>query len=110
MKKNPERHQKGMLTKERILDLLRDNDALLRRYSVRKIGLFGSYAIGTQTTKSDVDLLVEFAEPTYDNFIGLVNALEDLLERRVDILTPDGLATIRVDAVADRIRKTLVYG
>ena len=105
-----EHKQEHALTREAILDTLGRSDALLKKYGVRRIGLFGSYALGTQTAGSDVDFLVEFSEPTYDNFIGLTDALERLLNRKVDILTPDGLDTIRVPEVADSIRKALAYG
>lgn len=98
------------LTREGILGTLRRNEALLRKYGVKRIGLFGSYARETQTASSDVDFLVEFSEPTYDNFIGLTEALEGLLARKVEILTPDGLDSIRVPEVADSIRNALAYG
>ncbi len=107
MRKNKE---KKVLTKEQILRTLRQNHELLQDYAVKRIGLFGSYATGTQTSRSDVDLLVEFSEPTYDNFIGLANELERLLGKKVDILTPDGLETIRVGDVAESIKKVLAYG
>jgi len=79
------------LTRRHILRLLRQNPRLLEKYAVKKIGLFGSYAKGRQTGKSDIDFLVEFERPTYDNFIGLARGLERLFGRRVDILTPEGL-------------------
>ena len=104
------RHKELALTKQRIFSILRENPLLLERYSVRKIGLFGSLAAGRQTAKSDVDLLVEFEQPTYDNFLGLSRAIENLLGRKVEIVTPDGLAGIRVKEVAESIRKALAYG
>ena len=93
--------EKKALTKEQILRTLRQNHELLQNYAVKRIGLFGSYATETQTARSDIDFLVEFSEPTYDNFIGLANELEQLLGKKVDILTPDGLETIRIGDVAE---------
>ncbi|MBI1779366.1 MAG: nucleotidyltransferase family protein [Proteobacteria bacterium] len=101
---------KSELTRQGILRTLRQNAELLERYSVRKIGLFGSYAKGKQNERSDIDLLVEFERPTYDNFLGLSEHLEKLLGRKVEILTPDGLESIRVKEIADDIRSALAYG
>lgn len=98
------------LTRQDIFRILRESRPTLDRFAVRRIGLFGSYATGRQTQASDIDLLVEFDRPSYDNFAGLQDALERLFGRKVEILTPDGLDGIRIPRVADSIRKTLVYG
>jgi uncharacterized protein len=100
---------KAALSRYEIFRVLRENRDLLDRYGARRIGLFGSHARGDQTDRSDVDLVVEFAQPTYDNFIGLTRALEDLFGRRVEILTPDGLDSIRVPKIAADIRKALTF-
>jgi hypothetical protein len=63
--------------------------AMRRMFGVGKIGIFGSCARGTMRPGSDVDIEVEF-EPgseTWANFIGLADYLEDLLGRRVDLVT-----------------------
>jgi len=41
-----------------------------------------------------VDILVEFfpAEKTFRNYVGLVYLLEDLLQREVELVTPEGLS------------------
>ena len=101
--------KKTGLTRQSILRLLRQNRRLLDKYSVLSIGLFGSYAIGKQTPRSDVDFLVEFERPTYDNFIGLSRELEILFGRKVEVLTPHGLGSIRIPEVAESIRKVLAY-
>ena len=53
--------------------------------------------------------LVDFERPTCDNFLGLSKDLERLFGRKVDILTPQGLESIRVKSIAESIRKTLAY-
>ncbi len=57
-------------------------------------GLFGSFVRGDQRADSDVDVLVEFEEgqKTFDHFIGLSFLLEDLLGRRVELVTCDSLS------------------
>ena len=80
--------------KSEIFDFLRANKDSIHSYGVKKIGIFGSFARNTQQEESDIDILVEF-EPeklNYDGFINLAYFLEDNLERKVDLLTTDGLS------------------
>ena len=100
---------KRSLTGPQILKALRKHQALLKKYSVLRIGLFGSYAKGSPTHKSDIDFLVEFEHCTYDNFLGLIRELEKLFGRTVEVLTPDAVDSIRVDEVAQSIRDSVVY-
>jgi predicted nucleotidyltransferase len=100
---------KNNLTRQGILRALRRNDEVLQKHAVRRIALFGSYATGRHNRKSDLDFLVDFERPTYDNFLGLSKDLERLFGRKVDILTPQGLESIRVKSVAGSIRKTLAH-
>ena len=97
------------LTRQVILRALRRNDELLQKHAVRRIALFGSYATGRQNRKSDLDFLVDFERPTYDNLLGLSKDLERLFGRKVDILTPQGVESIRVKGIAESIRTTLAY-
>ena len=101
--------KKPTLTRAKILKALRDHDEALRTYSVKRIGLFGSYARGKQKRESDIDFLVEFEKPTYDNFYNLIVCLEKLFGRKVEVLTPDGVDSIRVPEVAQSIRDSVVY-
>lgn len=76
-----------------VIDFLRSKGAGIReRYGVRRIGVYGSYSTGTQNEDSDIDILVEFTEPTFDNFMDLAFYLEEILEREVDLVTPKGLS------------------
>jgi uncharacterized protein len=100
---------KPSLTGRQILKTLQKHKALLKKYSVKRIGLFGSYAQGSPTQKSDIDFLVEFEHSTYDNFLGLIRELEKLFGRKVEVLTPDGVDSIRVDEVRQSIRDSVVY-
>ena len=56
------------------------------RYSVTRIGIFGSAARGEIRPDSDVDILVELAEPTFDHYMDLKFRLEDVLNRSVDLV------------------------
>jgi hypothetical protein len=64
----------------------------LRAMGVKSLALFGSAARGEATAGSDMDFLVEFdGPPTFDRYMDLKFHLEDLLGRRVDLVTPDAL-------------------
>lgn len=63
-----------------------------KEYSVKKIGVFGSYAKGNQTESSDIDILVEFKDPTYDNLIDLAFYLEDLYIKKINLITLKGMS------------------
>jgi uncharacterized protein len=83
--------KKPSLTRASILKALREHEDLLRKYSVKRLGLFGSYARGQQKRGSDVDFLVDFERPTYDNFIDLTFSLERLFRRKVELVTSRSL-------------------
>jgi len=75
-----------MIDKE-ILDVLRKEKPYLQEnFGLLSIGLFGSYAKGTQRRDSDVDLLVEFTEPRFDFLAGVQIYLEDRLGKPVEVI------------------------
>ena len=62
------------------------------RFGVQSLRVFGSWARGTATPSSDVDLLVAFDGPaTARRFYGLQLFLEDLLQQPVDLVTEQAL-------------------
>jgi predicted nucleotidyltransferase len=76
-----------------VIEILRSHEPEIRkRFSVKRIGVFGSFARGEQKDTSDVDILVEFEKPTFDNFMNLAFFLEDLFQRKVDLVTPNSLS------------------
>ncbi|MFQ5614136.1 MAG: nucleotidyltransferase family protein [Anaerolineae bacterium] len=99
-----------MPTKEQVVKLLREKyPYLAAEYGVKKVGIFGSYAKGLPDETSDVDIIVEFEQPIGFKFIELVEYLEHLLGKKVDVLTPAGLQGIRVARVAEDITESIVY-
>ena len=84
------RQRDETMTRRAILDRLNSEaPALRKKYGVESLAVFGSMARGDDHEGSDVDILVTFEGPaTFDNFMGLKLDLEDLLGRRVDLLTP----------------------
>ncbi|HON92337.1 MAG TPA: nucleotidyltransferase family protein [Sedimentisphaerales bacterium] len=84
----------AVTTREEILQVIRRNQAQIRGLGATRIGLFGSFVRGQQHADSDVDLLVEFeqGQRTFDHFIRLSFLLEDLLGRKVELVTPEALS------------------
>jgi predicted nucleotidyltransferase len=81
-------------TKAEVLGALHRAGQQLRALGVRRLGLFGSFARGEQSASSDVDLLVEFevGRKSFDHFMELSFLLEDILRRRVEIVTRESLS------------------
>ncbi len=78
---------KTNLSHEDIIRLLKTEKEFLRKeYGVINIGLFGSFAKGTQRVDSDIDFLVEFEEPRYDWIAGLQIYLEKRFNRKIEIV------------------------
>ena len=80
--------------KDQIITLLHGDEARIRALGVKRLGLFGSFARGEQRADSDIDILVEFeaGQKTFDRFITLGFSLEELLGRRVDLITVESLS------------------
>lgn len=93
-----------------IIEILKKHEQEIKdRFGVKRIGVFGSCAKGEQKEDSDVDLVVEFENPSFDNFMDLAFYLEALFGRSVDILTPEGIKGIRIKEIADDIMRGVVY-
>ena len=81
-----------MLRSDEILDFLKQHRKDIEvRFSVKRIGLFGSFLHGSASDKSDVDILVELTHPTFDQYMDLKFFLEDKLGRPVDLVLADSL-------------------
>lgn len=81
-------------TKQDILNVLDKNQIRLKALGVRRIGVFGSFVRGEQHPDSDIDLLVEFAsgKKTFDTFMELSFFLEEVLQRRIELVTIESLS------------------
>ncbi len=84
--------------KAHLIALIQRNQATVRNFGVARLGLFGSFVRDEPQPGSDVDLIVEFEEEekTFDNLMGLSFFLEDTLQRRVELLTPESLSPLSV--------------
>lgn len=80
-----------MFSKQQILKVIENNAGKLRRFGVKRIGLFGSYLYGTAKETSDIDLIVEFSNKTFDNYMETKLLLEDLFNCQVDLIPVESL-------------------
>ncbi len=76
------------LNKEKIINMIEKNKEKIRSFGVEKLTLFGSYAEKKGSEESDLDFLVEFEEGRggFKDYIHLLQFLEDLFERDVDLV------------------------
>lgn len=83
-----------VLHKDQIFEQLRLHKDALRDFGVQEIGLFGSYVKNQATKDSDIDFLIDLrkGQKSLFNVIRLGDYLENLLQKKVDIVTPQGLS------------------
>ena len=66
-----------------VIDVLKKHEKEIKdKFGVKRIGVSGSYVRGEEKEGSDIDVLVEFEEPTLHNFMGLIFYLEEFLAKK----------------------------
>ncbi len=81
-----------MKTRSEIENKLRElKPVLFQKYSVDKIGYFGSFSRSEQTNDSDIDILVSFRKPIGWDFFDLQEFLENELKLKVDLVSEKAL-------------------
>ena len=81
---------------------------VLRRNGVKRAAIFGSFVRGEQEEGSDLDILVEFeGGKSLLDLVGLKIELEDLLGRKVDLLTYNSLHPLLKDRILQEQRVIL---
>jgi len=81
---------------------------VLRRYDVKKAAIFGSYVKEEEKDDSDIDILVEFkGQKSLLDLAGLKIELEEILQRKVDVLTYNSLHPLLKDKILQEQRVIL---
>lgn len=94
-----------MITKNDILDKLRDLKPILYKdFSVKEIGLFGSFSDDSYTESSDIDILVELEKPIGWRFFSLEIYLENILGRKIDLVTKSALKKQIKDSILRQVK------
>ena len=96
-----------MELKDILLILKQHKSILSEKFSVKKIGIFGSYAKGTFTDQSDIDFYVVFQDKTVDNITGLWIYLENIYDKKIDLLHYHKRFR---DSLKREIERDIVYG
>ncbi len=65
--------------------------ALVSKYGVSTLGLFGSIVRDDFTDKSDIDIVVSFSKPIDIDFFDLADELEEKLNRKVDLVSRNAI-------------------
>ncbi|MFN0013030.1 MAG: nucleotidyltransferase family protein [Saprospiraceae bacterium] len=95
-----------MTTKEYVLSkLLQAKPALTTTYPIRSMAIFGSISRGDDNSNSDVEILVEFNQPSGMQFIHLAYELERILKKKVDLVSQNGIK----EAYFREIQPDLIY-
>jgi predicted nucleotidyltransferase len=67
--------------------------AVAARHGVSNLRLFGSVARGEERADSDIDLLVDLADDRgFDDYLALIDELESLFARRVEVVIERSLS------------------
>ncbi len=76
-----------------LLKILHEHRQEIRRnFGVKSLRIFGSTVRGENKPESDIDILVEFNGPaTFDEYMDLKIFLEDLLGKKIDLVTEKAL-------------------
>jgi predicted nucleotidyltransferase len=86
---------------------------LQEKYGVQRLAIYGSFAKGNQTRKSDVDILVQLIRPLGLEFVALAYDLEKIVKKKVDLATfttlKRSLDNPRYKHIASDIEETLTY-
>jgi predicted nucleotidyltransferase len=78
-------------TAQEILNLVELNRDAIKRFGVRRLGLFGSHALDEGKKGSDLDFVVDLQEKTFDNYMDLKEYLERLFNCPVDLVIIDAI-------------------
>jgi hypothetical protein len=96
----------SMITKAEILSKLSELKPILYRdYSVKEIGLFGSYSDESCSEESDIDLLVDLEKPIGWRFFTLELFLEGVFNKKIDLVTKNALK----EPIKDDILRQVKY-
>ena len=74
---------------------------------VEKAYLFGSYARGEATTKSDLDFMIVFNREAYFHFFELYDLLQKTFEKNIDVILEE--EALRIMPRSIERDKVLIY-
>jgi len=75
---------------KKITEIKKSIVEILKKYGVKKAGIFGSYARGEEKTNSDIDILIEINSSLL-TLVEIEMELEKKLKKKVDLITYAGI-------------------
>ena len=91
--------------KQQAFERIQSHQSALKQFGAARLGIFGSFVRNEQETDSDVDIVVEFepGKKKLHNFLDMADYLEELMARKVDLLTWEGMAEFVRKHVANEV-------
>jgi uncharacterized protein len=91
--------------KQQAFERIAAHQSALRQFGAARLGLFGSFVRGEQTDESDIDFVVEFEEgkKKLRSFLAIAEYIEELMGRKTDVLTWEGMADFVRKHVANEV-------
>ncbi len=81
-------------------EMIRDLVDILRKHGAKRIEIFGSLARGDATTKSDIDVIVEFKErKSLLELVDIEQELEEKLGKKIDLLTREAISPYLINRI-----------
>ena len=87
-------------SRDQVIKVVEQHFDAIRRYGVRRLGLFGSVARGRGNEESDLDFVVEFEKKSFDAYMELKAYLEELFGSSVDL--------VLVDSIKPRLKRAIL--
>lgn len=69
-----------------VIKTILENREAIRRFGVRKLGLFGSFARGENKSTSDLDFIIDLEKKSFDAYMDLKLFLEKIFNCHVDLV------------------------
>lgn len=76
---------------------------IAQKYHVHTLGLFGSVVRDDFSSASDIDIVVDFSQPVGIEFVDLAAFLEKRLQRKVDLVSKNGIKETYFNAIEGEI-------
>ena len=83
--------------------LLQLKPELASKFHVNSIGIFGSVARNNFSPESDIDIIVDFNRRIGIEFIDLAEYLENALEKKIDLVSRNGIREKYFKAIESEI-------
>lgn len=96
-----------MTNKDTILYKLKSNKPEFIKFGLKDIGLFGSYVRNEQSSKSDIDILVDFEpnQESFDNFMAIYDLIEILFKNEaIEVVTKNGLSPYMSSQILNEVQ------